>query len=181
MTEIQFDAAKIINQDGLWLCLRVRDTAMARAFVMSCKGLYTAILKKFTKPRSLDANAYAWVLLGKLAAVTRIPKNDIYRNLITEIGDNFEMLPIKNEAVEAFAERWGHGRIGWVVEVVGPSKLKGYTTVCAYYGSSVYDSRQMSRLIDLIVQECKQQDIETLTPMELERMKEEWPCTKKQK
>lgn len=174
MTEIRFDAAKIINQDGVWLCLRVKDTTLARQFVRACKGIYTAVLKKYVNPRSRDANAYAWVLLGKLAAVTRIPKNEIYRNLITEIGDNFDILPIRNDAVEAFKERWGHGRIGWVVEEIGPSKLKGYTNVCAYYGSSVYDSRQMSRLIDLIVQECKEQDIETKTDRELSLLKEEW-------
>ena len=57
---------------------------------------------------------------------------------------------------------------------LGPSKLPGYTNICAYYGSSTYDTVQMSRLIDLIVQECRQQDIETLTPLELARMKEEW-------
>ena len=43
-----------------------------------------------------------------------------------------------------------------------------------YYGSSTYDKPTMSRLIDNIVQDAKALDIETLTPDELERMREEW-------
>lgn len=54
-------------------------------------------LKLFRKKRSLDANAYFWVLCGKLAAKTRQNKSDIYRQLIKEIGDNFEIVPIRND------------------------------------------------------------------------------------
>ena len=43
-----------------------------------------------------------------------------------------------------------------------------------YRGSSVYDNAQMSRLIENIVQDCKAVGIETLTPSELERLKEGW-------
>lgn len=178
MTELQFTEAKIQMDGGVWLCLKVQETAVARAFVYGFKGLHTAILKRFTKKRSLDANAYAWALLGKLSAALRIPKEEIYRNLIKEIGDNYEILPIRNEAVNTFKERWSHGRLGWIVEELGASKLSGYTNICAYYGSSVYDTQQMSRLIDLIVEECKQQDIETMTERELSLLKEEWGCTK---
>ncbi len=56
----------------------------------------------------------------------------------------------------------------------GDSKIEGYVNVRSYYGSSQYDTAQMSRLIDLIVQECRQQGIETATPQELARYKEEW-------
>ena len=52
-----------------------------------------------------------------------------------------------------------------------PSKIDGCTNVILYYGSSTYDTAQMHRLIELIVQECKEQDIETLTPEGLERLK----------
>lgn len=180
MIELQFDRARIKYEDGTWLCLRVRDAAAARAFAFRCEGIYVAVLKKFRKKRSLDANAYFWQLCGQLAAAVHIPMNDIYRDLIRNIGDNFEILPIKNEAVDRFRQCWGAGKLGWVVDEIGPSRIQGYTNVCAYYGSSVYDNRQMSALIDLIVQECRQQDIDTLTPLELDRLKEEWPCAKKQ-
>ena len=44
---------------------------------------------------------------------------------------------------------------------------------CKFYrikGSSQYNTREMSRLIDGLVSECKECGIETLTPEELERM-----------
>jgi hypothetical protein len=44
----------------------------------------------------------------------------------------------------------------------------------AYYGSSTYNTKQMSRLIDAIVEDCKEMDIETLTPRELDAMKSRW-------
>lgn len=53
-------------------------------------------------------------------------------------------------------------------------KTAGYVNVMSYYGSSVYEPAQMSRLIDLVVHDCKEFGIETLTPSELARLKEEW-------
>lgn len=58
---------------------------------------------------------------------------------------------------------------------MGPcANIPGYHNIRCFYGSSVYDTKQMARLIDLIVQECQQLDIETATPQEMERMMQEW-------
>ena len=132
------------------------------------------VLKPFRKKRSLDANAYFWVLCGKLAAKTRQNKSDIYRSLIKEIGNNFEIVPIRNDAVDTWCKNWEQNGEGWQYEILGNSKLEGYTNVCCYYGSSTYDTEQMSNLIDNIVFECKEQGIETMTPDELERLKAAW-------
>lgn len=129
-------------------------------------------ITKWYKKRSLDANAYAWVLLGKLQDVLNIPKETIYKNMIKEIG-SYEIVPIKNEAVERFETAWHKNGLGWVTEQL-PSKLKGYTNIVCYYGSSSYNSKEMSRLIDLIVQDCKEQEIETLSKEELKSMMEEY-------
>lgn len=136
-------------------------------------------IKKCRKKRSNDANAYFWVLCGKLAAKTKQSKIDIYRELIRDIGDNFEIIPIRNIAVEKFIENWGkdsNGRkkLGWICDILGDSKFEGYTNVCAYYGSSTYDSKQMSDLIDSIISECKEQGIQTETPEEIAKMKALW-------
>lgn len=120
--------------------------------------------------KSKEANAYFWVLCGKLAAKTHQKKDDIYRELVKQIGDNFEILPIKNEAVDFFCKAWSERGTGWLCEIVGESKLQGYTNVIAYYGCSVYNTAQMNNLIELIVYECKEQNIETLTPSELMQM-----------
>ena len=99
-------------------------------------------------------------------------KEEIYRDAIKNIGV-YEVIPIKNEAVDRFIEAWKHNGIGWICETT-PSKLEGFTNIIAYYGSSTYNTNEMSRLIDLIVQECKQLDIETMTPQQLSLLKEEW-------
>lgn len=129
---------------------------------------------KEKRKRSLDSNAYAWVLIGKLAAVLHVPKEEVYRQAIREIGDNFEIVPVKDEAVERWRRNWESGHLGWISDIVGPSKMPGYTNTINYYGSSTYDTRQMSALIDCIVAECKEQGIETMTPDELENLKARW-------
>ena len=132
-------------------------------------------LKKYIEKRSLDANAYAWVLLGELQDTLNIPKEEIYRDLIKYVG-SYEVVPIKNEAVEKFRNAWSKNGIGWITETT-KSKLEGYTNVLAYYGSSVYNTKEMSRLIDLIVEECKQFNIEVKPKSEIDSLLKEWDNT----
>lgn len=86
----------------------------------------------------------------------------------------YEVLPIKNEAVEKFRQAWNKNGLGWICEEIGKSKIEGYTNVKAHYGSSSYDSKEMSRLIDSIVEDCKMQGIPTDTPEQIARYKEAW-------
>jgi len=129
-------------------------------------------IKKYRKNRSLDANAYMWVLISKLEEKINISKDIIYKDAIKNIGV-YEVIPVKNEAVERFIEAWTKNGLGWVCETT-KSKLEGYTNILAYYGSSTYNTAEMSRLIDFVVQECKQLNIETMTPEQLNILKEEW-------
>jgi hypothetical protein len=130
-------------------------------------------VKKHREKRSLDANAYCWVLIGKLAGKLNIPKTEIYREAIKEIGDNYEIICIRNKAKEKYKEIWQSRGIGWIVEEM-PSKVDNCTNLVTYYGSSTYDSRQMWLLIQNIIEECKAQGIETATPEEVENMMKEW-------
>lgn len=123
---------------------------------------YIVEIKKKTKRRSLNANAYAWVLCDKIARELSknayISKNDVYKRVLIESG-TFTYLPIKNDAVSRFIEIWhGHG-LGWHAEDAGPAKTEGYTIVRAYHGSSVYTVDEMRRLIDALVDECMQLNI----------------------
>lgn len=129
-------------------------------------------IKEYRQKRSLDSNAYCWVLLGKLQDKLHIPKEEIYRDLIKNIG-SYEVIPVKNEAVERFIQAWKHNGIGWVCETT-KSKLEGFTNVLAYYGSSTYNTKEMSRLIELIVQECKQLNIETKSKSEIDSLLKQW-------
>ena len=171
-----FDKAQwMMNTDSAWLMLKVnlRD---ATAFCDEMKDgkVYEADLKEHRKRRSLDANSYAWVLLGKLANKVCLPKEEVYREFVKDVGGNYEILPIRNDAVDKWITNWQGKGIGWVCDILGESKLDGYTNVITYYGSSTYDSLQMSKLINLIVEECKQQGIETMTPAELALLMDGW-------
>lgn len=130
-------------------------------------------IKKHRNKRSLDANAYCWVLLGKLSDKLKMKAEEIYKIEIKEIGA-YEVLPIKDLAVEKFIEAWSKNGIGWVCEIISKSKLPGYTNLKAYYGSSTYDSKQMSKLIDNIVEDCKIAGISVDTPEEIKKYKEMW-------
>lgn len=132
--------------------------------------------------RSVDANAYMWVLLDKLA--NKLSNDGIvytaealYKHAIHMTGRP-TYLPIRKDAVEAFRRQWRMDRVGRIAEVMGESKLPGYVVVAAYQGSSEYDSKEMSRLIDFIVEECKEQGIETQSPEYINRLLTEWGGTK---
>lgn len=128
---------------------------------------------KYRKKRSLDANAYAWVLISKLAEKLNIPKTDVYRSAIKEIGGNSDVVCIQDKAVDSLCAGWKRNGIGWLTETF-PSKLDGCTNVTLYYGSSTYDTAQMSRLINIIVEECRQLGIETKSKEEVESLLKAW-------
>ena len=160
------------DQEGQWLCIRTKGAQQA-CEEMECGKVYEVTVKPKRKKRSLDANAYCWTLLDKLAEKMVVPKTEIYRQYVREIGGNSETVCVLEKAADKLIDGWGRNGIGWVAERT-TSKLNGCVNVILYYGSSTYDSRQMSRLIDLIVQDCKAQGIETLTPFELDALKERW-------
>ena len=169
-----FDKAKtIVEGDTAYICLNVpfRD---ARKFVTEMQNKkYEVTIKEFRQRRSLDANAYCWVLLDKLAEAFREPKEKIYRSYIKEIGGNCEVVCVLNSAVDRLRKGWERNGLGWVTDTE-KSKIEGCTNVVLYYGSSSYDTHQMSRLIDMIIQDCRGCGIETLPPERLAGMLEEW-------
>ena len=130
-------------------------------------------IKPYRARRSLDANAYFFVLADKLAEKLSISKEEVYRNAIRNIGGVSEIVCVKNAAVERLCEGWSKNGLGWQTETF-PSKLDGCTNVILYYGSSTYDSKQMSALIDNIIQDCQAVGIETMTPSEIARLKSMW-------
>lgn len=157
------------------LTLEINERSDFEALVdeMREKDKLSIEVKPFRARRSLDANAYAWVLMDRLAEKTRESKEEVYKQYITNIGGNSEVVCVKNSAVERLCEGWSKNGIGWQTETF-ESKIKGCTNVVLYYGSSTYDSAQMSRLLDLIIQDCKEQGIPTETPDQIAEMKARW-------
>lgn len=174
---LTFDKARWqYDSDGCWLCLRPKVPKLAERFVAEMKPKeYDADLKEHRERRSLDANAYFWVLAGKLAAKLGVSTEDVYRQYIRDVADNYVVQPVRENLLEHWDRIWCKGHTGRMTEDMGPCKrTKGYHNVRCFIGSSDYDTAQMSRLIDLIVADCKEQGIETMTPEELGALKEAW-------
>lgn len=130
-------------------------------------------ITKHRAKRSLDANAFCWVLIGKIAEKTNAPREEVYRNAIREIGGNYDVVCAQDKAVEALRESWQKNGIGWVSDTM-PSKIEGCTNVMLYYGSSTYDTHQMSRLLNLLCQDCDQFGIPTRPQEEIDSLLNSW-------
>ena len=129
-------------------------------------------IKRIRKKRSLDMNSYCWVLIGKIAEATGLKMTDIYRTAIKDVGGVWDIIQVRNNAVNKFRENWERQGLGWQTDILMQGET--FSNVCVYYGSSTYDSMQMARLIDLLVQDAKSLNIETLPPAKLEAMMEDW-------
>lgn len=130
-------------------------------------------IAKYRERRSNDANAYCWVLIGKLAEKLNIPRDEIYRDAIKQVGGNYTIVCVLDDAVDELCKGWMKNGIGWATDTM-PSKIKGCTNVLLYYGSSTYDTAQMSRLINIVQESCQEQGISTKTPDEIANMLSLW-------
>lgn len=167
------DKAKwTVDSDGTWICFR-GDGSRKLCETIEPGKIYDVEVKRHREKRSLDANAYCWVLLDKLAAKLGVSKTALYREYIRDIGGNCETVCVLEKAAKKLCDGWEHNGLGWQTDTYH-SKIEGCVNVILYYGSSTYDTAQMSRLIDLVVQDCKEQEIETMSPDKLAALLEGW-------
>lgn len=132
-------------------------------------------IKEHKVKRSLNANSYCWVLIGKIAEAVGNTKEDVYRDYIKNKGI-YQIITMNSKAVPTFKKIWQEKGLGWLCET-SETNITGLTDVIAYYGTSSYNTKQMAHFIDYIVQEAKDLDIETLPPNEIKSLKESW-CNK---
>ena len=162
------------NKPCLMLEINERNEFKALVDELADKDKLSIEINPYRERRSLDANAYFWVLADKLATAQGLPgTTEIYHKYIKEIGGNREIVCVKKEAADKLCQGWEHNGMGWLTEKF-TSKVEGCINVILYYGSSTYDTAQMSRLIELIIQDCKALGIETATAAELSLLLEGW-------
>jgi hypothetical protein len=137
--------------------------------IKSCEKLQIKAVKHRER-RSLDANAYAWVLMQKIAEATDTDKWSVYLHCLQDYSRAFTHVIVKPEAVDRMKELYR------TCVDLGEITVNGRTghQLQVYYGSSCFDTKEMAVFIDGIVRECKDLNIETLPPEELERMKLAW-------
>lgn len=132
-------------------------------------------MKKWYKKRSLDANAYCWVICDLIAKELSkdgiTTKEEVYKDAILQIG-SFVPFIVEEKNFENFKRIWGKQGLGFLVQEV--SRKDKCIKVNCYYGSSTYDTKEMSLLIELLVQECKQLDIETKSKAEIDSLLKAW-------
>ncbi len=129
-------------------------------------------VKKYYEKRSLDANAYLWVLVGKIADRINASKDEVYLTMLKRYGQGgvVKVRPEDEETIlKAIKYYEPHERL------YGEGK---YYRVWA--GSSGYNTFEMSKLIDGVVSEAKELGIETATPEEIAKMKALWDEERKQ-
>lgn len=174
---LTFEEARIQNDNGVWLCLKVAEPAPARTFVMKKKDhLYDLEIKQHREKRSLNANDFMWALLDKLADVLHTTKEELYLQKVRECGV-YKDFHLTEDEYKTFKVAWESMGKGWSTEQVDYTKDGERLVIRAYYGSSRYNTKQMSRLIDSVVEDCKDQDIETLPPDKLDLIKKDWGKT----
>lgn len=136
-------------------------------------------IKKHRKKRSLNANAYAWVLMGKIAEkLSPLSVSDYYRRTIKEAGIKTDVICVPEKAVDSVIIGWEHNGAGWLAERMD-SKIKGCVNLRLIYGSSSFDSAEMARFIDLIVQDAEAIGIPTVTEAEIQKMIGGWKHAEK--
>lgn len=129
-------------------------------------------IKEHKEKRSINCNAYCWVLLGEIADLIGRTKEDVYRDYIKNKGI-YRIITMNSEAVPTFTKIWSERGLGWICET-SETKIVGLTDVIAYYGTSSYSTKQMANFVDYVVQEAKQLGIKTKEDYEIERLIEEW-------
>lgn len=150
----------------------IQEVAKLKEIVEGGKQLSVEI-KQYRKKRSLDANSYCFVLCQKIAEAIGSTKEYVYKQAIRQVGQ-FELVPIRDDAVERWMEAWNSKGLGWQSEILEDSKLEGYKKTINYYGSSVYDVREMSLLLEEIVGQAKELGIDTMTETEKKSLLAAW-------
>lgn len=121
---------------------------------------YYAEISKPKRKRTLDQNAYLWVLCSRIAEKIGSTKEEVYRGFVKAKGQ-FDILCIQDKAVERFVSNWSAKGIGWFCET-DTSKIDGCTNVLTYYGTSVYSTAEMALVLDEVTTECKNLNISTI-------------------
>lgn len=124
-------------------------------------------IKEYKHKRSRNANNYAWKIITQIANALRMSKEEVYLDMLKHYGQSELISVLSDIDISGYFKYY---------EKAGTSELNGkqFTHYKIFKGSSEYDTREMSILIDGIVQEATNLDIPTLTPNEIERLKSEW-------
>lgn len=155
LRKMKCNSAMIVNHfNKPYLALEIPEREMIDWLKVNETRLPMDIdIKIKRKKRSIDSNSLFWKIADEVAIALGITKEEVYQKIVHEVGV-FSDVAIKNDAVTNFVSGWKAKGLGWFTEPLG--KNDKYTVIRCYHGSSSYDSKQMSRLIDSVMEEAKE-------------------------
>lgn len=126
-------------------------------------------MKVHREKRSKDANALLWACIGDIARETFTDKWDVYLSLLRRYG-KYTYIVVKPDAAEAVKRQWRECEIIGDIDIHG---TKGVQMLC-YYGSSTYDSKEMSTLLEGTLSEMDQLNLQRPASSDIRRAIDEW-------
>ena len=134
----------------------------------------TAQFAWYKEKRSLNANSYFHVLVGKIANATRQSETEIKRQLVFDYGVQLGAFVLESDVKP---EKAGVEYAKPIKDITSP-KGKPCVEYMVYKQTHTLDTAEMARLIDGAVSEAQQLGIETKTPEELDKIKALWATQK---
>ena len=135
-------------------------------------------IKPHKEKRSLDANAYFHVLVGKIAEVLGASITEIKNDMISQYGQ-FHYLPDGNLDFSVKPMTFDYRNCDTehlkpTSKTVEDKNGNPLPVFIVMRGSHTYDTKEMSRLIDGTVYEATNLGIQTLPSEQIQRMESLW-------
>lgn len=152
------------------ITLRVADRTYLNSEFLDGRELDLS-LKEFKPKRSLNANGYMWALINQIAQTMKIDNNEVYHRMLCDYGTFAK----EDGCVQYISIRADAKLTGWLYIHTKPIKTvdlegKKFTHYALIKGSSDYNTKEMSYLLDGVIYEAKELGVEVLPPEELERL-----------
>lgn len=142
--------------DALKIVAILQDMPLVMEKVVQLTGKEVCIsISEPKQKRSLDANAYLWLIIGKIADKLRTSKEEVYKIMLERYGQGFTV------TVRDYVDMTKTGIKYWKKIEEGDIKGKKYIAYRVFRGSSTYTNEEFSVLIDGVKQEANDLGIST--------------------
>lgn len=157
-TTIITDGVKVVQLDKTYLAVPITPHTLNEPITDDVQ--YKITIAKQKNKRSIQANAYCWVLCEQIAQQLSkdgqyISKEDVYKKAVKDCG-KFDYIVVTKEAVDTFTKSWTSRGTGWIIDELGEcEEIPGSVILLLYYGTSVYTTDEMNRIIQSLKNELE--------------------------
>ncbi len=128
-----------------------------------------ASIEEWKDDRSGNANRLLWHCIGAIAKSLRTDKWEVYLLMLKRYG-KYTYVCVKPHMVEPMKKQWRE------CEVIGEVDINGQKAVqmLCYFGSSTYDTKEFSVLLDGVISEMKEMGLEVPLSQDMQRALDQW-------